>query len=112
MITMSVFDSEIKLPDDTLVLPEEALDEHSGVYRVALSDMWFDDIDTKKKIKDIIEQIQKRSKTQWLRKVTFTFDNGTTVVYTMVYFEVSTHHGYTFIELESGLNGVKVKDKD
>lgn len=106
---MKLFDSTIELPDDVAVTPKDSLDEITGVYRVALSDMWYNDSKVQDAIKYIHNQVVSRSNDGWLKKIAFEL-NGKKYTYSMVYVEVTNKYGFIFIEFEVALNGLKVEN--
>jgi hypothetical protein len=107
---LQIRDTTILLPEAVAVLPEDTLDEHNNVHRVAISALWYQDERDKKNI-EILEGIIRASvKANWVWSLTFTLDrDDKKVTYTSVIITITEKYGYTFIEFESALSSVKVE---
>ena len=98
---MKLFNNTIDLPDTVAVSREDTLDENTGVHRVALSTMWYDDEATKKAIQFIEQQVTTRARKNWLRAISFVVKGHETITYTMVNVTITHKYGHVFLEFES-----------
>lgn len=96
------------VPDSVAFRPSETLDEHNSSYRIALSPSWYEGEEAKA-VSRVCQMLKQRAKEGFIPRVIISNDTER-AEYIYVSVDVTEQHGYLFVELEVGLDGLNYKE--